>query len=102
MRPQQLVFFLLSVLRFKFYYSVFGNTASFGKKQEVCFENEFSVSRVFNHSSIIVGNILETTIIPSDVSPFINNKFFHFYFLLNFELSSLDDSNQIWLLKSFL
>ena len=46
------------------------------QKQEVCFENEFSVSRVFNDSSIIVRKILERAFIPSDVSPFINSKFF--------------------------
>ena len=66
------------------------------------FQKKISVSRVFNHSSIIVGNTLERTFILPDVSPFINSKFSPFYSLLNFLLSYLDDPNQIWLLKSLL
>ena len=46
----------------------------------VWFENEFLVSRVFNCSSIIVGNILERTFIPSDVSLFNSSNFFYFSF----------------------
>ena len=47
---------------------------------KVWFENEFLVSRVFNYSSIIVGNILERTFIPSDVSLFNSSNFFYFSF----------------------
>ena len=47
---------------------------------KVWFENEFLVSRVFNCSSIIVGNILERTFIPSDVSLFNSSNFFYFSF----------------------
>ena len=47
---------------------------------KVWFENEFLVSRVFNCSSIIVGNILERTFIPSDVSIFNSSNFFYFSF----------------------
>ena len=47
---------------------------------KVWFENEFLVSRVFNCPSIIVGNILERTFIPSDVSIFNSSNFFYFSF----------------------
>ena len=47
---------------------------------KVWFENEFLVSQVFNCSSIIVGNILERTFIPSDVSLFNSSNFFYFSF----------------------
>ena len=101
-RPLQLGFFIVSKKLMKIWIwllllSLWENRILWQKVRSMFWKRIFN-QPFLNHSSITVGNILERTFRLMS-APLSMVGFSTFYFLLNFELFSLDDPNQIWLLK---